>query len=211
MYPDMRSWRRSICVLLFGMTFPAVVFAQHGRLALHAHGGYSFPESGYLHGEFESGFGVSYPILGGRLSLSIEFSHWTSLSNRAKGVLYNGTVSASPIIICLQGEFLQNPFFIPCAFAGGAFVFTRFSIGSYASIPEVRIDQQIADGPAFYFGLGARIPLNSTLNFFSEGSYLMRSAPGKTTYRDMNQGVSSADFRVNLRTVFLKFGLKLFF
>jgi hypothetical protein len=211
MNPDMRSLRQSICVLLFSVTFPAIMFAQYGRLALHAHGGYSFPESGGLHGEFESGFGVSYPILGGRLSLSVEFSHWTSLTKPAKGVLYNGTVSVSPIIFCLQGEFLQNPFFIPCAFAGGAFVFTRFEIGSYASIPEVRIDQQIANGPAFYFGLGARIPLNPTLSFFSEVSYLMRSAPGKTTYRDMNLGVSSADFRLNLRTVFLKFGLKLFF
>lgn len=211
MYPEMRTWRRSICVLLIGLAFPAIGSAQRGRLALQAHGGYSFPESGSLHGEFESGFGVSYPILGGRLSLCVEYSHWTSLSNRAKGVLYNGTVSASPIIICLQGEFLRNPFFIPCAFAGGAFVFTRFKIGSYASAPETRIDQRITDGPAFYFGLGARFPLNSTLNFFSEVSYLMRSAPGKTTYRDMNQGVSASDFRLNLRTVFLKFGLKLFF
>jgi len=41
-------------------------------------------------------------------------------------------------------------------------------------------------------------------------SYLHRTAPGKTLIQDMNLGLTEKPIVVNLRTVFIKFGLKLF-
>jgi len=115
------------------------------------------------------------------------------------------------MIICFQGEFLQNKYVSPYAFAGGAFVFTGFKMGAYASIPEVKIEQRIENGLSFYFGFGARTDLTSKMSLFSEVSYLPRTASAKTIFTDMNRGVSSEDFEVNLRTIHLKFGLRYFF
>lgn len=80
----------------------------------------------------------------------------------------------------------------------------------YVSIPEVKIKQTIEKGPAYDLGVGARIPLARTVSFFSEMSYLVRKGWGKTIIQDMNLGISEEAIVVNLKTVFIKFGLKFY-
>jgi len=188
---------------------PAPAPGQLKSVVVHGHAGYAFPEEGNLRPGFETGFGVAVPFLR-QFWLSVEYSHWTSASITARGLLYDGTISVSPVIACLQVEFLDNRFFVPYAFAGGAFVFARFTIGPLITIPEVKIDQTIENGPSLYVGLGARLAFSRAVSFFSEVSYLHRTAPGKTLIQDMNLGLTEIPLVVNLRTVFIKFGLKLF-
>jgi len=198
-------WIASVVLLV-----PATASGQRGNAMIHGHAGYAFQEEGNLRGGLETGFGFAYPFAS-RFWLSIEFSHWKTEAKATPGILYDGTVAVSPIIACLQYEFLNNRYFIPYGFAGGAFVFTKFKIGPVISIPEVKINQTIENGPAFYLGVGARIPFTRWVSFCSEVSYLVRTAPGKTIIRDMNLGISEKAIVVNLKTVFVKFGLKLFF
>lgn len=195
---------------LLPLFVPAAASPPLRNVVVHGHAGYAFHESGNLRGGLETGFGFAYP-LAERFWISIEFSHWKTKTKPVPGILRDGTVTISPIIACLQYEFLDNRYFIPYAFAGGAFVFTKFKIGPVISIPEVKINQTIESGPAYYFGIGARIPFTRWVSFCSEVSYLVRTAPGKTIIRDMNLGISEEAIVVNLKTVFVKFGLKLFF
>ena len=210
MLAAMRRFRWMAWIAFIAILSSPAAFAQFGRRAIQAHGGYAFHEENNLRGGFESGFGFSYP-LGKRFSMSFEFSHWQATSKESFRKLHNGRITVSPILICLQYEFLQNKFFLPYAFGGGAFVFARFKMGSYASIPEVKIEQKVEDGPGLYFGLGGRIAFSHALSFFCEVAYLRRMAPAKTIIRDMNLWTSTEEIIANLRTVFLKFGLKLFF
>ncbi|MDP2914879.1 MAG: hypothetical protein Q8O91_05450 [Candidatus Aminicenantes bacterium] len=197
---------RIACVVLL---VPAAASAQLRNAVIHGHAGYAFQEAGSLRGGLETGFGFAYPFAQ-RFWISIEFSRWKAAAKGAPHILQDGTVTVSPIIACLQYEFLANKFFIPYAFAGGALVFASFEIGPYVSIPEVKIKQTIENGPAYDLGVGARIPLSRTVSFFSEVSYLVRKGWGKTIIRDMNLGISQESIVVNLKTVFIKFGLKFY-
>jgi len=202
---------RTLALLSFAVLLvPVPSPAAKPSLVVIAHGGYAFQEENNLRGKFESGFGFAYP-LGRGFALAVEFCRWTALSRESRGKLFDGTVTISPIIFALQFEFLRNRYFFPYAMIGGAFVFSRFRIGSYISIPEVQIDQHIDDGFSPYLGLGARIALANSVGFFSEAAYLPRTASAQTIFRDMNRGVSSVAIVANLRTVLLKFGLKLSF
>ncbi len=206
----MPRFRRMVWIAFLAVLCSAAAFAQFRRPAIQVHGGHPFPEEKNLRAGFESGFGFSYPF-GKRFTLSFEFSHWQATSKEAAGKLHDGTIMVSPIIVCLQYEFLQNRFFSPYAFGGGAIVFARFKMGSYVSIPEVKIEQNVEDGPGLYFGLGLRVAFSPALSFIFEVPYLRRKAPAKTIIRDMNRGTFTEEFSVNLQSVFLKFGLKLFF
>jgi hypothetical protein len=181
------------------------------RPSILAHAGGAFHEENYVRPGFETGFGFSYP-LGEALFVSFEFCSWNCTTKKSvPGKLYNGRLTLSPILLTLQYEFSPTRFFFPYAFVGGAYIFTRFKIGSYVSIPEVKIDQTIENGLAFYFGIGARLSFSKAWSFVSEVSYLMRKAPAKTIIHDMNRGLSSEDFVGDLRSVILKFGLKYLF
>ena len=198
-------WLASVFLLI-----PTAAAGQPRTMVIHGHAGPAFQEAAYLRGGLETGFGFAYPFAG-RFWISIEFSRWKAEAKAAPHILHEGTITVSPIIACLQYEFLDNRFFVPYAFVGGAFVFANFKIGPILSIPEVKINQTIENGPAYYLGLGARIPLARAVSFCSEVSYLVRSAAGKMIIKDMNFGVSEEAIDVNLETVFIKFGLKLFF
>jgi len=191
------------------LTVPWPAAGQRKNMVMQGHAGFAFQEEGNLRPGLEMGIGFAFSCIP-RFWLSVEFSRWKSESRTAPGLLFDGTVTVSPILLCLQYDFLNNRFFVPYALVGGAFVFTKFEIDPMITIPEVKINQSIENGPSFYFGLGARIPIARTASFFSEVSYLIRTAPGKTLTDDMNLGRSEDPIVVNLRTVFLKFGLKLF-
>jgi len=204
-----RTTRAFVFILAFGL-LGGSVFGQSRKPSLFAQGGGAFHEENNLRPGVETGFGFSYP-LGKRFSLSLEYLYWKSESKEFKTKLYNGTLTLSPVLLSLQFDFHRNTFFFPFAFIGGGYLFSRFKIGSYVSIPEVKIDQRVDEGPAFYFGLGARIAFSETWSFLSEAAYLLRNASGETIISDMNKGVSREKIWVNIHVVFLKFGLRFYF
>jgi opacity protein-like surface antigen len=185
-------------------------FGQGRNLSLQVQAGFGFPEEGTFRGGVETGFGFALPLVE-RLSLSAEFLRWNVTSKQAYGKFYNGTVTVSPILVSLQYEFARNNYFVPYALIGLGYVYAQFKIGSYVSIPEVRIEQRIEKGVAPYLGLGARVAFGPSVSFFCEAAYLRRQGPATTITHDMNLGDSVDQITANLRHVFLKFGLKLFF
>jgi hypothetical protein len=197
----------SVCLALCLME--AAAFAQSQRLSVLAQAGGAFHEENNLRPGIETGFGASYP-LGTRFSVSLECLYWKCASEEFRTKLYNGTLTLSPVLLSLQYNFHRNKFFFPYASVGGGYLFTRFKIGKYISIPEIRIDQRVDGGPAFYFGLGARIAFSESWSFIAEAAYLMRNASGETIISDMNLGVSKEKLWVNLHVVFLKFGLRFY-
>lgn len=204
---DLKAKVLSVCLGLGLMGLPAL--AQSQRLSVLAQVGGAFHEENNLRPGVETGFGASYP-LETRFSVSLEYLHWTSTSKEFRNKLYDGTLTLSPILLSVQYNFHRNEFFFPYAFLGGGYMFTRFKIGKYISIPEIRIDQRVDGGPAFYFGLGARIAFSESWSFVAEAAYLMRNATGETIISDMNRGVSKVKLWVNLHVVFLKFGLRFY-
>jgi hypothetical protein len=113
-----------------------------------------------------------------------------------------------PIAAALRFELLRNEFFFPYAFIGAAYVFSRFEIGPVSGPPEVRVDQEIDNGLAPYFGLGARLTLTGGLSFTSEAAYIARTAPARTITTEPTLGSTTEKIVANLRTVFLGFGLQ---
>jgi len=202
---------RRIVALIFAIGFlSGMAFGQSRRPSFFAQGGGAFHEENNLRPGVETGFGFTYP-LGKRFSLSLEYIHWRSEAKEFRTKLYNGTLTLSPVLLTLQFDFHRNTFFFPYGFIGGGYLFSRFKIGSYISIPEIKIDQHVDEGPAFYLGLGARIAFSETWSFLSEVAYLIRNASGETIISDMNKGVSREKIWVNIHVVFLKFGVRFYF
>ena len=204
--------RQRIAALALAALIPAGLPATASQriFGVHIQGGYAFPEENKHRGGLETGFGVFFTN-GGRTSLVFEFMRWTVQSLGSPGKLYAGTIEVSPIAATVRFELLRNQFFFPYAFAGAAFVFTRIEIGPAIAIPELRIDQEIDDGVAPYFGIGARLALTRFISFTGEAAYLARTAPARTIFNDMNSGTTTEDITANLRTVLFKFGLQLVF
>jgi opacity protein-like surface antigen len=180
------------------------------RASVLVHAGFGFPEENNLRGGLESGFGVILPI-GPRFNVAVEYTFWKVTSKQSFGKLYNGTLTLAPIQASLQYEFYRNMYFTAYGLGGVAYIVSRFRIGSYVSIPEVRIDQSVESGWALFGGLGANLDLSRSVVFYFEASYLRRSLPGTTVSHDQNLGDSSSSITANLRHVFLKAGLKLSF
>lgn len=181
------------------------------RIALIAHTGFGFPEENNLRGGFETGFGFVLP-LAPRLSLAAEFLEWKDTAKQSNGKLYNGTLTLTPILASLHYEFYTNEYFTAYALAGAAYIVTRFRIGSYVSVPEVKIEQRVDSDLALFGGMGVNLALATNLVFFCEMSYLRRSLPATTVTYDLNLGGDSETrFTANLRHIFMKFGAKLYF
>ena len=189
---------------------PRTAVHSETRVALLIHSGFGFPEENNLRGGFEAGFGIILP-LAPRLSLATEFLEWKDTAKQSYGKLYNGTLTLAPLLASLHYEFYANAYFTAYGLAGAAYMLTRFRIGSYVSAPEVKIDQNVDRGLALFGGLGANLALATNLVFYFEASYLRRSLPATTITRDVNVGESETRITANLRHVFLKFGLKLYF
>jgi hypothetical protein len=206
------TYRTRILALLLAALALAVVSAPAAqrRFGVQILGGYAFPEENKHRGGAETGFGAVIPI-SGRMSLSFEVMRWSVRSLGSPGKLYAGRIEISPVAAAVRFEFLRNQFFFPYVFAGAAYVFTRFEIGAFPAIPELKIDQDIENGLAPYVGIGARLALASNLSFTSEAAYLARTAAARTIFRDMNSGTTTEDITANFRTVFLKFGLQMWF
>ncbi|MFQ6038456.1 MAG: hypothetical protein ACE5LV_07560 [Candidatus Aminicenantales bacterium] len=88
---------------------------------------------------------------------------------------------------------------------------SQFKIGDIITIPEVSIKQEVTNGPLFHGALGMLGRISSSVGIFVEARYVFRSSTGKTTISDMNLGVRSESFSINLDTFLARVGLRYFF
>lgn len=203
--------KRQILIIVFCLILLRTQSSsQDLRSSFHAKVGGSFPKEGNIQAGFESGFGFSLS-LGRKLSLSFDFVYWKSDVKERGGKLHNGTLSITPFLLSLQYSLTGEGFLSPYIFLGSGFVFSSFEIGGYISIPEIRINQKVKNGPAFYLGTGANMRLTRNLSFFGEISYLSRKAGAETIITDMNFGVSTKEFSIDLSSFLFGLGLKYFF
>lgn len=206
-----RSFHAGMAALLVGLLLASAAPAEEARPArfsLVLLGGGAFHEENNIQPAFGSGLGLRV-ALSRRLGLNLEFDYWTARSRQSFRKLYDGRVFLTPVMISLVYDFEPIGRLTPYVQAGGSYVFTRFRIGSYIAIPEVRIEQRIESGPAFHFGFGASWDLSRSWSFLIETAYFVRTAPAQTIFRDMNTGVTTDHIWANLRTVFLRFGFRL--
>jgi opacity protein-like surface antigen len=185
----------------------APAFAQPSRFSIAVHGGGAGQEENNLRPGFETGFGFDLR-LGKGLVLAVDASSWKSRSRASYRKLYDGVLTVAPVSASLRFELRPNAYFIPYVLGGGSFVWTRYRIGPAASSREVAINQSVENGAAVHFGFGARVPMSRRWSFFCEGVYFIRSAPGRTVFRDAAGGETTDDIRVNLHIVLMKFGFR---
>jgi hypothetical protein len=206
----MRDIRPLIAILAALILGAPAAPAFQTRPVILAHAGFGFPEENNLRGGLESGFGVVLPLVF-RLALAVEYIAWKDTAKQSFGKLYNGTLTLAPLQASLQYQFYQNRYFTAYGLTGAAYIVSSFRIGPYVSVPEVKIEQRVDSGWAFFAGLGADLALSTNLGFYFEASYMRGSLPATTIYHDMNLGDSESRITSNLRHVFLKMGLKLSF
>jgi hypothetical protein len=184
--------------------------AQGQRSSFHANVGIAFPKEENIKSGFESGFGFSLP-LSKKMSLAFDFGYWKSTVHEKLGKLFNGKLSINPFLFSLHYALAAEKFVVPYIFLGSSLIFTTFKIGKYISIPEITINQKVENGIGVHLGSGANVKLTMNLALFGEISYLYRKAKGKTIITDMNFGVSTKEFSINLGSLQVGLGMKYFF
>lgn len=194
-----------ICVCLLSY----LCFSQSERPALQLNGGLIIPKEENLQSGLESSFGLALP-LGKNISLAVEFAYAKSSTKEEGNKLHNGTLTLTPFLIAVQYEFCQEKSFSPYFSLGAGYIFSSFKIGSYISIPEIRINQKVKSGIGCQFGGGVRFKLTKALSLLCEADYFIRRASAETIISDMNFGVSFKYFSIDLNALLLKLGLKYF-
>jgi hypothetical protein len=205
-----QAFRIGLALATALLAAPPVPVPAATRAAILVHAGFGFPEENNLRGGLVSGFGLVVSIAP-RINLTAEYNAWKDTSKQSSGKLYNGTLTLAPIQASIQYAFYRNMYFTAYALGGAAYIVSRFKIGSYASVPEVRIEQSVDNGWGLFGGVGANLAVWRGADFYFEVSYMRRSLPAKTVVHDMNFGDSVSPLTANLRHVFLKAGLKLSF
>jgi opacity protein-like surface antigen len=206
----MRIRKRPILVVAASLLLISATFAQEHRFAVFAHTGRAFPEENKTRGGFEPGGGISF-FLSRHFAVSLEYSTWENRSLRSTAQPYYGTITISPILLSLQYEFPPNEFCVPYIFAGGGLAFAQPKSLASVTSPGTKIDEAVKSGLGLYLGLGARISLSNSVCFLSEASYFRRSAPAQATSSDIEQGTTTDNIHVSLRTVLLRVGIKYLF
>jgi hypothetical protein len=184
-----------------------ISFAQ--IMSFHVNPGVSFPKEKNIKAGFESGFGISLPLMR-RVVLSLDFSYWKSNVDEEAGRLFNGKLSVTPFFFSFQFNLMEKGKINPYVFLGPNLVFSRFEIGEYYAIPELTINQEISNGLGFHLGGGSDIHLTDNWFLFASLTYLFRNAKGETRYSDINLGVRTEEFSVSLDSLILKVGIKYF-
>lgn len=183
------------------------VFGQ--KSSVHVYAGMVIPGEESIKSGFHTAFGFSYP-LAERIIFSFDFTYWKSNVEEDEGKLFNGTLSVTPFTVSLQYTLIKESDITPYVFFGTGFVFTNFKMEDYISIPEVTITQEINNGLSFHFGTGVNLKVTDSLALFTEILYLYRKAKGETTISDMNFGVNSEEFSLNLSSFLFQIGIKYF-
>jgi opacity protein-like surface antigen len=184
-------------------------FSLAQKTGFHVNPGAAFPQENNIKSGFESGFGMSFPLMK-RVVLSLDFSYWKSTVEEEAGKLFNGKLSVTPFFLSFQFNLMEKGRIIPYVFLGPNLVFSTFEIGEYYSIPELTINQEIHNGVGFHVGGGGDILLTDNWALFGSLTYLFRKTNGETRYTDMNLGVRTEEFSVSLNSFILKVGIKYF-
>lgn len=192
------------------LCFAASSFGQSRRVALSFQVGGAGHEENNLNVGLAAGMSLTVPLTP-RLSLAVEADSWGTRSQTSFRKLYNGHLRVRPYLLGLRYDFGGNGYFQPYAVAGAGYIATKFQIGTLPAIPGLTIDQSVQSGWAAYFGGGVLWHLSGYWDFFSEIDYLVRTAPGRTVTADESTGLSSDDIWINLRVVYIKFGVRLLF
>lgn len=206
---DFRNMKDKITIfaIVIFMLLSIQSFVWSEMFSFHANGGLSLPKEKNINSGFETGFGFAFPI-NKKISISFNFGFWKSGVEAGAGKLMKGKLTVTPFLASIHYCLFEKKIFIPYFFVGAGYVFNSFKIGEYITIPEVKITQKIEAGPAFQAGLGSQILISRKLALFAEAFYLYRQAEGTTTISDMNFGLSSEKFTLNMSSFFIGLGIK---
>mgnify|MGYP001057460826 CR=1 FL=1 len=197
----------------YGVTFLAFLLlasplpAQNPQGSVHVNGGLSWFLKENIDSGFETGFGFSVPFFN-KTSLVFNFGYWKSSVHEEAGGLYSGTLSMAPFQASLYYHILESKGFIPYVFGGAGMIFNHFEMEDLVTIPEVSIDQNVNNGVGFHAGAGSHLKINKHLALYGEICFLYRKAEGTTTTTDMNKGISTEKFPLNLNSFALRFGIR---
>jgi len=181
--------------------------AQDTRSNLHINSGLSYMLTENIDSGFKTGFGFSFPLLK-KTSVTFDFGYWKSSVHKEPKGLFNGTLSMAPFHVSLYYTLFENKNFMPYVFGGTGFIFTHFEIKDLITIPEVSIDQEVSNGISFHAGAGSLLKINQRLALYGEACFLLIKGDGITTFTDMNRGVSTENFSLNLDSFVFCLGIK---
>jgi hypothetical protein len=187
--------------------FFSPLLAQNHRGGVQVNGGLSWFFKKNIDSAFETGFGFSLPLVR-KTALVLNFEYWKSNVHEEIDGLYNGTLSMAPFQASLYYHILESRGIIPYVFAGAGIIFSHFKIGEMITIPEVSINQKINNGISFHAGTGSLLILNDHLALYGEVCFLYRKTEVTTTITDMNTGILTEKFPLNLNSLALRFGIK---
>ncbi|UCC39104.1 MAG: hypothetical protein JSV96_15055 [Candidatus Aminicenantes bacterium] len=182
-------------------------FSYAQSLSFHVKGGRAFPKEESIKSGTETGFGFSY-LIDKKISISFDFSYWKSEVIQEPQRLYDGKLSITPFLVSLEYSLLREAAVIPYVFAGGGIVFSSFEMDDIITIPEITISQKIENGITFHCGTGGRIKLMSNLALLGEIIYIYREADGETTITDLNFGVTTENFSIDMSSFIFRVGVK---
>jgi len=140
-----------------------ISFAQ--IMSFHVNPGASFPKEKNIKAGFESGFGISLPLMR-RVVLSLDFSYWKSNVDEEAGRLFKGKLSVTPFFFSFQFNLMEKGKINPYVFLGPNLVFSNFEISEYYAIPELTINQEIRNGLGFHIGGGSDFHLKDNWTLF---------------------------------------------
>ena len=182
-------------------------WARAERLSIHVSGGFSSPSSSNIKTGFATGYGFALG-LNKKITISFDFSFWKSQVEEKAGQLKEGNLTVTPFLAAIQYSFPGGKKFAPYILLGAGFVFSNFALKNLITIPEIRISQKIANGPALEVGLGSQILLSAKLAVFAEALYLYRQAEATTTITDLNFGLTEDKFNLNMSAFLISLGIK---
>jgi hypothetical protein len=195
-------------VLILSVCAPG--FSGERKSSFFAGAGWADHGAGQLKGAVQTDFGFSLNVTK-KISLFLDFCYWKSpVDQQAQSVLLAGDVILTPLLGGIRFDPLPGGFFSPYLFGGIGYVVSTYRMGEIFSIPEVTIMQKLKSGIGFQGGAGVMFRISESIGLFVEGLFIGRNATGTTTVRDLNLGLSSEDFSLNLNTLTVRVGLKYF-
>ena len=194
--------------LIFFLLFLSLIQTSKSQgFSIHAHSGIGMPKGGTIGSGLESGFGFDFHLTD-RISISFDFENWRSDVREESGKLMNGKLSFNPFLISARYSFLPGKAYTPYAFLGAGFVFNRFEMDEIITIPEIKINQKLKNGLGFIAGAGFLVKMSNRFALFTDLHFFFRKTTGETIITDMNFGIQSDGFSLDLSTFVWRVGLR---
>lgn len=192
-------------LVFFHLIGAALIWGQ--RMNVHAHGGVASPRQANIKEAFESGFGFSYS-LSHKIWISFDFEYWKSRVDENPQELLKGKLTMTPFLVSINHSILNKINFFPYVSLGIGYIFYDFRLGDIITIPEITITQSVANRPAIQVGIGGQRRIWERLALYIETLYLYTKSKGVTTITDLNFGVQTEEFSLDLSTLVIKLGIR---